>query len=104
VANIIIFISKNGEKICENHKCFCVFFSFPEKKFRQVAEFIHQKKKTQIISADSVWGNLVEFFQKMFKKHENFVISMDFLAIFRNKINKLATSRSGHFIDVQRHF
>jgi hypothetical protein len=81
----------------------CFFFHFL-KKIRQVAEFRHQKKKTQIVSANSVGGNLVEFFQKMFKKHENFVISMDFLAIFGNKINKLATSRSGHFIDVQRHF
>jgi hypothetical protein len=93
------------EKICENHKYFCVFFfHFLKNKIRQVAEFRHQKKKIQIVSANSVGGNLVEFFQIMFKKHENFVISMDVLAIFRNKKIKLATSRSGHFIDVQQHF
>jgi len=59
------------------------FFFISWKKNRQVAEFCHQNKKTQVVSANSVGGNLVEFFQKMFKKHENFVISMDVLAIFR---------------------
>jgi hypothetical protein len=46
VANLIIFISKNGEEIPRNPRNFLVSFSFSEKKLAELRKFANQKKKT----------------------------------------------------------
>jgi len=57
VANLIVFIPKNGKKIRRNHKLF-VFFSFSGKKICQVAQaakirhlifFLIKKKSTATV-------------------------------------------------------
>jgi hypothetical protein len=44
MANLIIFISKNGEEIPRNPRNFLVYFSFSEKNTRRIAKIRQQKK------------------------------------------------------------